>query len=222
MDLPPNSIPQFQLDTLSVSGGIEATIETLMASRNDRQVYTILSKQIPDVIVVLLASEFLLRHRVAIEAYLRYLGSEELRSEILSRMLSRFPSVASGFLASPQLRIIEVLTTAIGGIAPPDDIDGTALEELFRKVRCATQALEATSLMQFDEHTSVVPELTNTKKQKVSRNQLKRDLSEAAKKKTLDDEIFKVFQVGLPTSREEWDNRVEKFLTSQRDSLEVW
>src|SRR5260370_16633380 len=66
VDLPPNSIPQFQLDTLSVSGGIEATIETLMASRNDRQVYTILSKQIPHAIVVLLASEFLLRHRVPI------------------------------------------------------------------------------------------------------------------------------------------------------------
>ncbi len=145
-----------------------------------------------------------------------YLGSEELRSDVLSSMLSRFPSVAKAFLGSPQLRVLEALTTAIGGIAPPDDVDGTTLKELPRRVRCATQALE-----QSDEYTSGAPEPTNPKKQKTSRNQLKRDLSEATKKKSLDDEIFKVFQIGLPTSREEWDNRVGKFLTSQRDSLEV-
>ncbi len=68
--LPPSPIPRFRLEALSVSGGIEAAIGTLMHSPNDDQgawiIYT-LSKQIPDVIAVLLASEFLLRPQGAAE-----------------------------------------------------------------------------------------------------------------------------------------------------------
>ena len=56
--LPPSPLPQFKLDALSVPGGIPAAVETLLHSRYDNQGVNTLSKQVPDVIVTLLASKF--------------------------------------------------------------------------------------------------------------------------------------------------------------------
>ena len=141
--------------------------------------------------------------------------------------MNHFPCDASGFLESCQRRVLEALVTAIGGIAPPRDVDGILLKDHLQTACRVTQALQAMLLMRFDDdpedHRSVdFPEPSTFKKQKTSRKQPKRGLPQLTQERTFNPEVFGVLQVGVPMSRKEWHGLVDDFLTSQRDSLGVW